>query len=190
MSFRTSLFPSDTAFPIHLWTRLLRSSFHSKTSSRIQELLILWATVFFNHICSPNLFTSDIPFPWFLMLGCNSQAQDLFFLAFGKALFIRSYTRSLLIFSFLLSIGVWACSLNNFSDQSGLRSHGYISIFPFLNDYNLVLLQTSVQRLIVISSDRKLFVFFLETLGFKLFIGLSLSIDVYYLQIHSLVLHS
>ena len=26
---------------------------------------------------SPNLFTSDIPFPWFLMLGCNSQAQDL-----------------------------------------------------------------------------------------------------------------
>ena len=21
--------------------------------------------------------TSDIPFPWFLMLGCNSQAQDL-----------------------------------------------------------------------------------------------------------------
>ena len=23
--------------------------------------------------------TSDIPFPWFLMLGCNSQAQDLFF---------------------------------------------------------------------------------------------------------------
>ena len=32
---------------------------------------------------SPNLFTSDIPFPWFLMLGCNSQAQDLFFLAFG-----------------------------------------------------------------------------------------------------------
>ena len=23
------------------------------------------------------LGTSDIPFPWFLMLGCNSQAQDL-----------------------------------------------------------------------------------------------------------------
>ena len=31
---------------------------------------------------SPNLFTSDIPFPWFLMLGCNSQAQDLKFLSY------------------------------------------------------------------------------------------------------------